>query len=180
VIHDPQLIDYLSSLGTREFEGDVFRATRRNLEPNTPSTSGGRWAQRDGAAVLYTSLQREGALAEIAHHWGSFTPRPTKSALIHTLNVKCDRTLKLIRADLSALGIGENDYSKSNYVRTQEIGETVSFIGCDGLIAPSARWPCDNLILFNDNLALDVTITIKHVEEVDWQVWAEENVTAKP
>ncbi len=59
-----------------------------------------------------------------------------------------------------------------NYARTQEVGAAVAFIGCDGLIVPSARWACDNLILFTDNLAMDVEFEIQDVEEVHWQDWA--------
>jgi hypothetical protein len=172
LIHDPGLIDLLAKLPTQTFAGDVFRATRRSLDPTTPSTSGGRWAPRDGPAVLYTSLEREGALAEIAFHWSLLNPRPTKPALINRLGVKSDRTLKLIRADLATLGVDTAHYEDANYKRTQEIGAVVEFIGCDGLIVPSARWNCDNLILFTDNLALNLGLEVKNVEEVDWQAWA--------
>jgi hypothetical protein len=177
LIHNPRLIELLEQFETPSFEGDVFRATRRSLDPTTSSTSGGRWAARDGDPVLYTSLMRDGALAEISYHWSNFTPRPTKPALIHTLNVRCDRTLKLIDADLQRLGVISEDYGVANYARTQEIGAAVSFIGCDGLITPSARWTCDNLILFTENLAMDITITPKSVEEVDWQAWANANMS---
>jgi RES domain len=172
LIHDRILIDRLGALPTETFEGDVFRATRRNLEPTTPSTAGGRWSPADGPAVLYTSLQREGALAEISFHWSQFEPRPTKPALIHRLGVRSNRTLRLIRSSLDGLGIDTKRFGEPNYLRTQEIGAAVAFIGCDGLIAPSARWTCDNLILFIDNLAMDIDIRVMATEEVDWQEWA--------
>jgi hypothetical protein len=172
LIHDPRLIDRIMKLPTQNFAGDVFRATRRNLDPTTPSTSGGRWAPRDGAAVLYTSFEREGALAEICYHWSQFTPRPTKAALVHRLGVQSDRTLKLIRSDLEGFGVDAARYGEPNYRRTQEIGAVVAFIGCDGLIIPSARWDCENLVLFTDNLAMDVGLEPKSVEEVDWEAWA--------
>ena len=59
-----------------------------------------------------------------------------------------------------------------NYGRTQEIGAAVAFIGCDGLIVPSVRWSCDNLVLFTDNLAADVELEVLNVEAVPWQDWA--------
>jgi hypothetical protein len=172
LIHDPRLIDLLTKLPTQTFAGDVFRATRRSLDPTTPSTSGGRWAPQDGPAVLYTSLERNGALAEIAFHWSSFNPRPTKPAIVHRLGVQSDRSLKLIRSDLDTLGVQTEYYEDPNYRRTQEIGAVVAFIGCDGLIVPSARWSCENLILFTDNLAMSTGLEIKDFEEVDWQSWA--------
>lgn len=172
MIHDPILIDRLGALPTIAFDGEVFRATRRNLDPTTASTAGGRWAPADGPAVLYTSLAREGALAEIAYHWGQFTPRPTKPALVHRLAVQSQRTLRLIRTDLDSLGIETSRYLEPNYAQTQRIGAAVSFIGCDGLLTPCARWPCENLILFTDNLAMAVGLELVETEEVDWEAWA--------
>jgi hypothetical protein len=49
-------------------------------------------------AVLYNSLEREGALAEISFHWGQLSPRPTKPVMIHTLRVMAHRTLKSLMA----------------------------------------------------------------------------------
>jgi hypothetical protein len=85
VIHDPDLLDRLSGLPIERFDGEAFRATRANLHPLAFSTRGGRWAPQDRAAVLYTSLAREGALAEIAHHWGRLTPTPDQAGGIAPL-----------------------------------------------------------------------------------------------
>jgi len=62
MIHDPALLERLSAFGTERFDGDVFRATRRSLDPLAGSTSGGRWAPRGEVSVLYTSLLRERSL----------------------------------------------------------------------------------------------------------------------
>jgi RES domain-containing protein len=167
LIHDPVLIDALSSLPTESFRGEVFRATRMSLDPTTPSTSGGRWSPRDGPAVLYTSLERNGALAEIAFHWSRLTPRPAKPARLHRLGVQSDRSMKLIRADLERLGVETGRYEEPNYKRTQEIGAVASFIGCDGLIVPSARWNCESLVLFTDNIGIDIAFEVKAAEDVN-------------
>jgi hypothetical protein len=65
---------------------------------------------RDAASILYTSLEREGALAEIAFHWSQLTPRPTKPVLVHRLRVVASRTPRLIRADIAALGVPDSEY----------------------------------------------------------------------
>lgn len=172
MIHDPELLDRLDALPKETFSGEAFRSTRQKLDPLASSYSGGRWMRLDGAGVLYTSLVREGALAEIAFHWGQLNPRPTKPVVLHTLRVVAHRTLKLVRADLTALGVPESIYGEINLHRTQEIGAAVEFLGCDGLIAPSARWPCDNLMLFPDRMGLDATLEITASEIVDWLSWA--------
>lgn len=79
----------------------------------------------------------------------------------------------MLRADLGSLGVDPEHFEEPNYKRTQEIGAVVAFIGCDGLIVPSARWKCENLILFTDNLAMSIDPEVKNVEEVDWQGWAQ-------
>ena len=128
--------------------------------------------RRDGPAVLYTSLAREGALAEISFHRGQLIPRPTRPAMLHTLRVVAHRTLKLVRADLAMLGVPESVYGGVNMPRTQEVGAAVEFLGCDGLIAPCARWACDNLILFPDRMGMDATFEVVTSEAVDWVAWA--------
>jgi RES domain len=172
MIHDPDLLDQLDALPKETFDGEVFRGTRQNLNPLASSYSGGRWMQRDGAGVLYTSLAREGALAEISFHWGRLNPRPTKPVMLHTLRVVAHRTLKLVRTDLETLGVPESAYGGINMPRTQEIGAAVEFLGCDGLIAPCARWACDNLILFPDRMGVDTNLEIVQSETIDWATWA--------
>ena len=172
MIHDPDLLDRLEALPKESFCGEVFRGTRQSLDPLASSYSGGRWMRRDGVGVLYTSIAREGALAEISFHWGQLNPRPTRPVILHTLRVVAHRTLKLVRADLSALGVPEGDYPVVNMPRTQEIGAAVEFLGCDGLIAPCARWACDNLILFPDRMGMDATLVVVTSEAVDWAAWA--------
>ena len=66
MIHDPDLLDKLAAYKTEPFEGRVFRATRLNLDPTAYSTWGGRWAPKDDIPVLYTSLEANGAIAEIS------------------------------------------------------------------------------------------------------------------
>lgn len=68
MIHDPDILDYSSGITPQTFEGEVFRATRKNLDPRTPSLSGGRWFVKGETAALYTSLEREGV---DWHAWGT-------------------------------------------------------------------------------------------------------------
>jgi RES domain-containing protein len=175
LIHDPALYDRLSALPSAEFSGDVYRAIRKSLDPLAFSTRGGRWAKHGGAAVLYTSLSPEGALAEINHHWRQLTPLPTKPAVLHTLRVTTQRTLHLLRTCLADVGIDPGSYSGAGYERCQEVGAAVAFLGYDGLIVPSARWESDNLVLFSDNHALECELTTVAHREIDWLAWGSEH-----
>jgi len=77
--------------------------------------------------------------------------------------------------DLHALGIADIDYLGVNNARTQQIGDAVQFLECDGLIAPSARWDCENLMLFPDNFESAAALELVSSEPVDWLRWAEDN-----
>lgn len=174
MLHDPALLERLSGFAAERFDGEVFRATRRSLDPLAASTSGGRWMLKGHAAVLYTSLLREGALAEISYHWSQLTPLPGKPAALHRLGVSAERRLRLLRADLADLDVDLTQYDTIDYRRTQEIGAAVNFLGCDGLIVPSARWRCENFVLFTENHPLTSRLEVLSSEEIDWQGWAQD------
>jgi hypothetical protein len=175
LIHDPILIDRLSELPVESFASEVFRATPKSLDPLTFSTRAGRWGRDGSVALLYTSLTREGALAEIGFHWSRLSPLPTKPAMSHRLRVTAKSTLRLIRVQLPTFGVDPARFGDLGYTRTQEIGAAVAFLGRDGLIVPSARWDCDNLVLFNDNQTMESELEVVASEEVDWLSWSRDN-----
>lgn len=175
MVHSADLLEQLDKFGVSAFEGEVFRACRKGLDPIASSTRGGRWAARDGSAVLYTSLSEEGALAELSFHWSQLNPMPSKPAVLHRLRVTARRSLRLIMADLNTLGVDENDFTSLSYRRCQEIGEAVNFLECDGLIVPSARWDCENLVLFTEHHSIEEELSIEESKEVDWLSWAKSN-----
>ena len=57
--------------------------------------------------------------------------------------------------ELERLGVGQADYRSRDYSRTQEIADGLNYLGCDGLIVPSARYDCKNLIVYIQNLEKD-------------------------
>ncbi|MBV8356933.1 MAG: RES family NAD+ phosphorylase [Deltaproteobacteria bacterium] len=178
MIHDQDLVDQLAGLATERFDGEVFRATRPSADPIAASIIGGRWApgarSESDAAVLYTSLESDGALAEVVTFLAEQTPMPGPRPLkVSRLGVSTAKTLRLARAHLERLGVEMSRYGERDYGRTQEIGAALSFLGLDGLIAPSARWPCDNLMIFANNHSLTDRLEVIGDTEVEWRSWAE-------
>jgi hypothetical protein len=168
---DLALIDALDALERHPFNGDVWRITREGRDPLLGSPVAARW-DLGNVDVLYTSLEQDGALAEIGFHLLRQPVFPTKLAsLIHRIRVKTTRTLKIGDArELEALGILPDEYKSLNYGRCQEIGDAAAFLGFDGLLVPSARWPCLNLVLYTDQLDPADT-TVLSSEAVDWIAW---------
>ena len=175
MIHDPELIQMIQELPRRTFDGQVFRATGRNADPKAFSSSGGRWAPPDGAeggcSILYTSTERNGALAEVASYLSLLTPVPTKPLVVHTLDVAPENALELAIGDFEGFGIDRAKYLGRNYQRTQLIGAAINFLELDGLLAPSARWECGNLMIFESNYALDSKLEITSSETVTYEDW---------
>jgi hypothetical protein len=172
MLHDRELLERLTAFAPVQFNGEVYRATRRELNALAPSVLGGRWMVAGETPTLYTSTERDGALAEIAYHWGQLVPLPSKPVVVHTLGVRTGKTLKLGRAELIGLGVDWDQYGSTSRENTQSIGAAIAHLGYDGLIAPSARWECDNVMLFMTNHeAQDDSLILRRSEEVDWQKW---------
>lgn len=170
-VRDIGLLDALDAFAREPFAGPVWRVVHEGRDPTLGSPSRSRWC--DGSFdILYTSLERDGAIAEV-HAFLAMQPVfPSKVAWrCYELRVRADRTLRL--ADLAALeklGVDVAAYKERRYDRTQRVAEAAHFLGFDGLIAPSARWPVANLMLFTSRLAPDAL----HAGDgavVDWKAW---------
>lgn len=177
--HDPALVDLLAKQVPKPFDGAAWRATRLNQDPTAFSYNGGRWAPPSSyrsVPVLYTSLEKTGAVIEMASWLSLLTPPPSKPVIVHKLLIRAKDVVTLDIDALHRLGIDRHQYKNRDYAamgeappsRTQEIGAALSFLGIDGLIVPSARWSCGNLILF-DNLDNQIEIDSEQSEKIIWQ-----------
>ena len=180
MIYDQELVDRLSSLPTERFDGEVFRATGTSTDPLAFTGNGGRWAPvaRDGAdvRVLYTSFDRDGALAEVVSYLVQLTPLPISRPLkVSRLRVSASKTLRLARVSLEGLGVDMTRYGERDYEKTQAIGAALAFLGDDGLVAPSARRSCDNLMIYQANHLLTEQLEVVDDEVIDWKAWAQVN-----
>jgi hypothetical protein len=180
MIHDQTLVDRLSRLKSNRFEGEVFRATGISVDPTAPSITGGRWGMPPnddpGTSVLYTSLVREGALAELCSFLADLTPIPKARPIkVSRLKLTASRVVSLSMNEVGKLGVEKSRFGERDYRRTQEIGAALSFLEYDGLIAPSARWKCNNLTLFCANHEITETLDVISSEQVDWRDWAQKN-----
>ena len=108
---------------------------------------------RDDTPVLYTSLERDGAIAELAYPWGLLTPAPTRTGCDPSVCALTDAVLRPVRADLTDLGVDIDDFASLDWLADARRSDlAVAFLECDGLIVPSARfWQCENLVIFTDN-----------------------------
>ena len=168
--HESALLDALSEYVPIAFSGEIWRITRKRFEPLRASTAHGRWSAGADIEVLYTSLERQGALAEIGFRLGLEPVWPSRMEHeIHRLDVGVERTLRLVDFKaLEELGVDTLRYGGFDYTQTKAIAAAAHFLEFDGLIVPSARSTAQNLVLFKDRVK---NLRLVASEAVDWAKW---------
>jgi len=98
---------------------------------------------------------------------------------LYELSVVLRRALKLVDTEklevfgLDATKYGSLEYERiqEEYPRMQEIGEAAHFLEFDGLIVPSARWKCKNVVVFTDRVPPEALSMVRDHGPVDLQAW---------
>jgi RES domain-containing protein len=172
-VHDRAVLDALESLDPQPFAGDVWRVTRKGRDPLRGSSSRGRWSPMGEFEVLYTSLERHGALAEIGYRLSLEPVWPSRlEHELHTIAARTQRSLRFANLDsLVALGVDVARYNTFEYGATQAVAAAAHFLEFEGLVVPSARAACANLVIFLDRLTEDYRLDVTATEAVDWDLW---------
>ena len=152
---DADLLERLEGCVQRAFGGTVHRVVWAVSSPlQGSSVARGRWNSPDGRfEVLNTSLEAEGAAAEFEAFWSLFEQRPDRAALNWKLRVRLRRVAELDFERLEELGVERVEYASRQYARTQELSDGLNYLGCDGLIVPSAHYDGKNLVVYMQNLS---------------------------
>jgi RES domain len=168
---DPALLDALDAFARVPYDGETWRAVRRGRDPLQSSASGGRW-DPTLFDVLYTSLVPEGAVAEVHFHLSRQPVFPSKMRYgLHRIRVRTAKTLMLPNLPaMVPLGVDPARYKEILYEATQAIGDAAYFLGFDSISAPNARWSCNNLIVFSDQIA-PADLELLNSSEVNWAEW---------
>jgi RES domain-containing protein len=90
---------------------------------------------------------------------------------IHAIDVSTENTLQF--ADVEALtgfGIDPARYNGFDYAACQALAAAAHFMEFDGLLVPSARHSCQNLVVFMDRSAA-ATLEVRSTQSVDWLAW---------
>ncbi len=174
---DVRLLDTLESIAPEAFTGEAWRIVRDGRDPVQCSAAGGRWDDQT-FDVLYTSTKAEGAIAEMYFHLRR--GQPVMPSQVHyrlfELSVTLSSCLRIASlSQLALLGLQTASYGQLSYAervqeypRTQEIAEAAQFIGRDGLIVPSARSECPNIVVFCDPAGPAAVEVVRDHGLVDW------------
>jgi RES domain-containing protein len=181
---DSRLIDALEVFPHTPFKATVWRVVHEDRDVTQCNASGGRWD--DGSFdVLYTSLDRDGAIAEMHFHLLRGQPVfPSRARFkLYELRVALNAAMRLpTLPELASLGLDTGRYGQlayagrmAEYPRTQQIAEVAHFLDSDGLIVPSARWPCTNLVVFCDRIEPGAVDVVRDCGLIAWHDWESAN-----
>ena len=183
-VRDSDLIDALEEADAEPFEGSVWRVVREGKDPCLCGNPGGRWDDRT-FDVVYTATERDGAIAEMYFHLSRGQPVIPSKVRYKTfqLSVSLSRLLALpsldhlskFGYDVSTFGQLSYDDREHEYPRTQDIAETAHFLEYDGILVPSARWNCANIVLFCDQLPVGALEVANDHGLIDWSAWTREH-----
>ena len=154
-VYDPKLLDQIEQLGTRVFDGHVWRHMFNDFPPELVNTRGARW-NPPGTSAIYTSIERGTALAEAQHAIDSqpLRPRPRRRVM-YELHITLDQVVDLSADRYTRLGLTVKDLHDDDFTACQQIGGAVAWLGYDGLLVPSVRAPGTNIVVLVDNLSAD-------------------------
>lgn len=165
-IHDPELLDAIESLGAEALEDvTVWRHMFNDNPPELSNTRGARWNPA-GLAAIYTSEQRETAIAEGQHVIDSQPLRPTARRFVYELRVSAGKALRITPADLPILGLDQADLESADFTACQRVGAHAAFLDYDALIVPSARANGANMVIFVNELAAEAVFERVDVEQI--------------
>jgi RES domain-containing protein len=176
-IRDKALLDSLESLEQARFSETVWRSVREGRNPTDCWRAGGRWDDRS-FDVLYTSVAREGAIEERRFHLVRGQPFPPSKVRYELFELYVRLAAVISFDDLQALqsiGMNMSGYGMASYVdkgieypNSQEIAEACFFMGADGILVPSARHECQNLIVFCEQDTEKEIELIRSHGLIDW------------
>ena len=120
-IRDQRLLDTLESARQSPYQGIVWRSVKQGRDPLTCWRSGGRWD--DGTLdVLYTSEDRDTAIAERRYHLYQGQPIPPSNVSYELFELKVSLEAVVRFPDLEILastGLDPAHYGRMSYLQRQ-------------------------------------------------------------
>jgi hypothetical protein len=174
--HDRRVLDALEAIDPERFAGEAWRVTRKGRDPLRGSAADGRWSPGGGEfEALCTSLERDGALAEIGYRLSLEPVWPSRvEHEMHLIEVETARTLRFANLkSMATLGVEIERYHTFEYRATQAITAAAYFLEFDSLMVPSARFRCQNLVIFTERAT---GLVLRKSQAVDWDTWRGQRV----
>lgn len=147
--YDRRVLQALARLSPSPWSGVVYRHMFAKFAPDRENTVGARWNPKEVPAI-YTSLSREGVLAEAEYQIAQEPLRPKVRRTIYAVQVNLSKVLDLTSEPvLDALGLSLEALGDTDHAECQQVGGAVEYFGHDGLLIPNVRLPgTTNLVIY--------------------------------
>lgn len=151
MIYPPQLLDRLQAVNGNPWEGRVFRHMFADYPPDAENTRGARWNPAEVAAI-YTSLTRDGVIAEAEHQIALQPIPPRVQRTVYEIEIVLTNVLDLADPEvLHSLDLASDDVAGDDMTACQQIGGAAAWLKHDGILVPSARSEATNLVIYAAN-----------------------------
>ena len=159
-LYDPRLLDALEGLAIENWSHRVWRATIGAGAIRRANTYGARW-NPPGLEALYTSLSKDGAIAELQHLVAGQPIEIRRELMTTALEVRLHRVVDLSTAEaLEKIGYASSDVLKDDHAISQHIGGAVAKLEIPGLLVASARSKGSNLVIFMTKRGADDIVEV--------------------
>jgi len=172
-IHDRLMLDILDRQPLVGLHERSYRVTWASRDPLMGSSSGGRWSPNGGFEVLYTSLENNGGMAEAYFHLSRAPVISSSQMKLNIIELALDKVIHLTDEVLGELSVEDPRAHSAELDVTQAIGSAARLIGAEAIRVPSARWPCDNVLIFLDAIDLNRQVTVREQLDINWPAWNE-------
>ena len=169
---DQKLLAQIDAIEPATFAGQAFRhiaADRHPLSGTGARTHGGRWNPADSFSTLYLALEPETTVREfyrLAKRQGR-APEDFLPRRMYTYDVSLAAVLDLRGASARAnVQLSDRDLRADDATKCQQIGESVRYLGLEGILAPPATGEGTVLAVFFDSMRAD-----SQIHDLDYEPW---------
>jgi RES domain-containing protein len=160
MVYPPQLLDRLQAVGGSPWSGRAFRHMFADYPPDAENTRGARWNPAEVAAI-YTSLTRDGVLAEAEHQIALQPIPPRVQRTVYEIEIALANVLDLTDPQaLDSIDLTVDDIAGDDMNACQQIGAAAAWLEHDGILVPSARSGATNLVILAANRQRDARFDV--------------------
>lgn len=166
MIYDREILEALEDLSAMPFEGIVFRHMFFGFLPDRENSRGARWNPPETPAI-YTSMDRETAIAEADYYVNSQPSRPWPGRRVYRIALVLRSVLDLSAWDvLTKLGLTHDSFASTEHLQSQLIGGAAEWLKHDGILVPSARASGNNLVVYPNRQAANYKFEVLDFEDI--------------
>lgn len=174
------MLGALEQFAPRAWEGEVYRHMFADYPPERENVRGARW-NPPGVPAIYTSLERETAIAEADYYISLQPVRPVARRVVYRIEVRLQSIFDFSsRSNLAQFGVAGDELGAIGHAECQVLGAAAEWLGRDGMLVPSARAAGINLVIFPNQKRPGYQFSVAASEELPVNIHRSRPASAEP